>query len=846
MTRSAPCGALALLLLAPGLALAQVDALEAVEGPTLMSALAGDGGLTVGVAPTGELTQLLWPDPFGAAQIHHRTAASANARELPRFGAERTDGLLVGLWIERGDGSELTWLRNEPWEHSQAYSGAAIVQTSERADLGLRVFVTASARGDGLVLRTALERDDGSPVLDAWVVVFADVSPGGADWLAYWDPTGDRVIAFSPTDGGDEPRGALLAGDWTAEAWRGEGLGLAEDIATGRPGVHLAFGGDTPSGVHVGARTGQDCVPGAGWAHPPSAWDAVAASLTSGTSEGAPVAACDADAALSWPVEWKDDGPTDRGAVDFFLAAAPTAVAAASRLDGLRDLGFDALVAAANASASESLDRLVLPTGVGTGERAAITSFAERWARTAESLVDVDTGAIAASAASQPLFHVDRPWESAWTELALEVTGDFDSVSRHQRWLVEQQVTAPVLADGSLRVPPGAWTTDRGPFDMAQVGLTAWSFWRHAQYAGNGSKARTTLAAAWPALSAAADLLTTCVADDHPALAVATAERPDGFPAWWPLLLDLQAGIAPDAAAGLTAAVSGAWDALRPCDSWEGGAATPDATLLSTHLARLGLLAAGAPRDALCLDDPRAEAWQARADELGALLLAADFDGASWTGKAPLLTWPAPLEIAPAWRFAFATSTDPEAQEAEVTAYVQQALSAWVVQEHARAVAAITLETDGRGDEALALLAGAGWSTGAADERLLPARARAMLTRLVTKLTTPTGHLGGAFVAVETPVKGADQRVGQPHLPAASQAVLALIAYDQPELLTPAAAQSLELTCPDGEEPDLLREAPACGSDCQSSLAGRPEGAASLAAVLGLLGLALRRRRVRP
>ena len=53
MTRSSQIVAgLALALLAPLTASAQVDRLAALEGPTLMSAVTGDGGLPVGVAPS--------------------------------------------------------------------------------------------------------------------------------------------------------------------------------------------------------------------------------------------------------------------------------------------------------------------------------------------------------------------------------------------------------------------------------------------------------------------------------------------------------------------------------------------------------------------------------------------------------------------------------------------------------------------------------------------------------------------------------------------------------------------------------------------------------------------------
>ncbi len=838
MTRSALC---ALFLLFPGLAQAQVDALEATEGATHMNAMSGDGGLTVGLAPTGEITQVLWPSPLGTPQIRYETAASGDARSLPRFGAAETDGLFLGLWVETETGSELTWLRDEPWTHAQTYEGSAVVQTDTHSALGLRVITRTVATGNTLAQRAVVERDLTSSVVGVWVVAFADLQPSGDDWLTFWDPSGERVISFVPNDVTSPGRDALMSEPWGASLWASDALSIAQELAAGADGTHLALGGSPPSGVHIGSRDGEDCVAGAGWQHPDSAWTAISGSLAAANNLGAPVAACDSDVAVSWLVDFKDDGPVERGAVDLFLTAGNSMVSAANRLDGARNDGFELISSDVESDADAFLSALSLPTGLGGNDVAGVGAFAERWARSANSMIDRSTGGIAASAASQPRFHLDRPWESAWTELALELTGDFDTVSAHQRYIAEQQSVEGITVDGALLVPPGAWQGDRGPFDLAQVGLTTWGFWRHAQYASNEGKARTTLAANWLTISAGADLLTTCVSDDHPAIPRA-AEA--GLPAWYPLYEDLMAGTAPDSAAGYGAGAAGDWESLRPCASWEGGGSTEGASLLSTHLARLGLESAVAAANALCIDEPRVAAWEARAQELAALMLAADYDGIAWTGRAPLLTWPLPLEIEPAWRFAFATSSDPDAQVAEVSDYIDAASRAWVAQEHRRAVDAISLETDGRGDEALALLAGGRARTGESLDRLVQSQARNALERLVVDLSTPgTGHLGAVFVVDEQSTRGADQRVGQPYIPSASMALSALLAYSNPDILAPAEGSSLELTCAEGEEPDLQREAPACGADCASSVGGRPRGASSVALLFGLLALAVRRRR---
>ena len=265
-----------------------------------------------------------------------------------------------------------------------------------------------------------------------------------------------------------------------------------------------------------------------------------------------------------------------------------------------------------------------------------------------------------------------------------------------------------------------------------------------------------------------------------------------------------------------------------------------DAALLATNLARIGLRAAVAAADALCVDEARVASWEARANELAALMLAADYDGTTWTGDGALVAWPWVPEIAPAWWFAFTANPDPEAQETEVAEYVATALDAWVDQELARAVAAIQLDTDGRGDEAIALLEAELWGADHGLGRLQRSEARAVLRRLVVDLPSEAGHLGGAFVAIGD--DKAEQRVGQPHVPAESRAVTALLAFSHADRFVAAGATSLALECPTGEEPELQRTAASCTDDCQSSVAGR-SSTPSLALVLGALVLLARRRR---
>jgi len=818
-------GTAALLLGLPAAASAQVDRLEHDEGATWLAGMLGDGGLSVGVGMAGEVTDLLWPGPPSSSLVQFATEASPQARTRDRFGAAPTDGLFLGVWIElEGSDPEFSWLYDGAWTHSQRYDDGVYVHVAARDALGLRVVQSMAVSEDALAWRATVERAPGFGVGDVHVVMYGDPASRDGECLGYLDPSAETYV-HGCVDGEGAAFRALSSEDWQPTTWRDDGLGRAQDLLAPR-GSFFAVGADGLAGGHVGSYDDCDGVSVA------SAFDQAQDSLSAATGTASYAWDCETDFSTTWTVEFKEDQDVDRGAVDFFVAAGGTLRDTHSALDGARAAGFDVIAQRASDAAQAAADGLVLPTGIAGTPDADVAGFAEGWARDVAVVRSAD-GALAASVASQPRFHVDRPWESAWTELALEIAGDFAGVSEHHQHLMGRQ-TQQATAEPFL--PAGTWPTDRGAVDIPQLGLTTWSFWRHAQYAGNDVARRTTLASTWPSIARAADLLAACVVDDHPAL---DGDPAEGEPAWTPLLAAVQGGTF-DAAAGLGAAANGDWESLRPCASAQGGLPLDDAGLLATNLARIGLRAAVAAADALCVDEARVASWEARANELAALMLAADYDGTTWTGDGALVAWPWVPEIAPAWWFAFTANPDPEAQETEVAEYVATALDAWVDQELARAVAAIQLDTDGRGDEAIALLEAELWGADHGLGRLQRSEARAVLRRLVVDLPSEAGHLGGAFVAIGD--DKAEQRVGQPHVPAESRAVTALLAFSHADRFVAAGATSLALECPTGEEPELQRTAASCTDDCQSSVAGR-SSTPSLALVLGALVLLARRRR---
>ena len=672
---------------------------------------------------------------------------------------------------------------------------------------------------------------------------------------------------FRPDDADNTRLDQVLIQPWTiGDIWQAIGLPMMRDVAAGLgTGSWLAIGGtEAPTGVHVGSESDVTCAETDAWVWTPdSAWDAVATSVSAAQSVGSPIAGCDANATCAWELALEPPGTFEVATVDVFLAAAGTWATASATLEQARAEGFDAALTRTDAANAAWLDGLALPVGFGTDDEDEVIAFAKRWALSVRQGTDRDTGAIVASIATQPTYHQDWPRDSAFFDFALDVSGLFDQVSHHQAFVDMTQNKRAVLGGTedapTLGSPPGAWLmhfyADGTPatllvnrFEIDQVGLSLWNFWSHGLFAPNESKARDVLAARWEATKAGANLLAACVQDDHPA-ALVTADRvPDGYPDWWPVYEDLLAGTVPDAAARSAAIAANQWEALRPCNAVEDDALISSVSIYSTHVTRLGLLSAVRTARALCIDDPVVDYWEARAHELGAVAFKLYYSEATatWDDRADWLLWPEPIDIDVAHHEAFSSAGTAEERAAEVAAFVSDARDAAAASWQSEVADAVALRTEGAAYENKKTLNLARYRADGSGPRWSRTTNREHVRRFAVDLPMPgTRHVGEVFMTLDTDGDGvgdtAEQRVAQPHLWAATLTYLSAMAVARPELFEAGERAELALTCPEGIEPELQREAPACGSDCQSSVGGRSASRWSWLLLL-FVGLARRRR----
>ncbi|TNF24656.1 MAG: hypothetical protein EP329_24545 [Deltaproteobacteria bacterium] len=290
-TRIAALGLLTCL--APGAhAESTVDLIEHVFGASDVNGVSGNGGLTIGVGRRGDLTVLAWPSP---SYTDHLALVSSNApevRDQPSMLGDPGMGAAIGLAWDAPAGFGFGWLRDAPWEATQAWGepDAPVVATTFRnatLDLEVTVVDLVPPDRDVWVRRVTVHRGESSPVTAARVIFYANPAPTRSrvpqlpfgdwaldaynDFAALYDADTEAVVHFRPAGHGDvhdlmevlappaidygAVGAALETGALDEAAAAALVARLDDDYG---PGAYLAVGADAPL---VGHQVGFDATP---------------------------------------------------------------------------------------------------------------------------------------------------------------------------------------------------------------------------------------------------------------------------------------------------------------------------------------------------------------------------------------------------------------------------------------------------------------------------------------------------------------------------------------------------------------------------------------------------------
>lgn len=428
-------------------------------GPTNISAVTGNRGLTVALDPDATVTVFKWPSPSYYDQIKYRTTD----RSLPRMGALPNEGAFTGIAYKRPGRKRwrMQWLRE--WPSTQRFhddDDDAVVTTFTNSSLGLRVVQTDVVDAHRSVLARDLKvtRDPDSTVQRVRVIAFANFNP---------------VVS--------KIRQAPVA-DWCTEERNDDGatfLGKEGVIVHERTGIDESTGetrsvatvlalGEEPDGHQVGMDSFES---GTGT----SAYEDASDGRLSGDGQ----ASGQADAALMAERDLRD-GPAK---VRVLMAAAATRDDALTDIAGLRSRTTTQVVRAKHRWWTNWLAPARLPAGAPS----SVVRLAKRALISIRQATDPTTDLIVTSIATQSPLGLDWIRHGAYINRALYEAGHPEMVGAHNRTYADLQagVTKP---PGGETTPSGNWSQNfygdgvvggAIPYEIDATGLGLWTLWDH-------------------------------------------------------------------------------------------------------------------------------------------------------------------------------------------------------------------------------------------------------------------------------------------------------------------------------------------------------------------------------
>ncbi len=481
-------GLLTLILLSQSASADELQALEEQYGRGDLSAVTGNGGLTVGINATGTISLCRWPSPSYSDHLSYRSRIDADG--TPR--AEEGGGLRWGVQL----GEKWIWMEDPLWSTQHEYTGdwpPVIRSTSALRDSPIRVVRTLVVHPDRDVFasRITISGYENEPPLQ-WSAHFAPCTSNYPEMpLADWyDDTRNGFAAFAQ-GGGDEvthfrPRApgisewaraeALVAGQEPFDTWLdfGAGVWIVQGTAAEVTGFHLGSGVADLSEDLRRQELGQHSAVGTPYS----------------TQRMLPEARGDGGVGAS-----------------VFVAIGASLADARESLRWAAALGYDRFMDEVGESVGN-------PSDASADSPNDTTDFARLMDRLRTLLLvmqDRQTGAIVRSPAAQPPLARDWPRHALWMTYALDLAGFHDRAERHCLFLAQRirrlhrrgmpvgSMPATLYADG-VPASPHVLLDLEAPPGMIMAMLM------HARIL-SAEERDTFLAAIWPTVRLSGDFL---------------------------------------------------------------------------------------------------------------------------------------------------------------------------------------------------------------------------------------------------------------------------------------------------------------------------------------------------
>lgn len=465
-------------------------------GPTDVNAQTGDGHLTVNENRAGTLTVFKYPNPSYYNQIKY-LAVSRNAHGVVQV-QYPNEGSFAGLLYRAGNRTRLAWLRQWP-----------VTQTYDSPDTAVPVTVYHSPRGLGLTVSDAdlvvpgtstfvrqfwVQRSIHSPVRSAQLVYYENFNPIATRL------SGLPVADWCLTRLSDQAAAYVAGAHAIVNRWQGvdqasnRATSVAVAIGFDRPDAQRQVGGD---GYDPGTVAGQPADPYRELSSPP--YRLGGARSATGQTTGA----------LTLPLAFDRRG---RSSARVVISAGPTPARAASELEAARRSRF----ARELRSEVRYWHGWLAPTRLPSTSNRRVVFVAKRTLITARLAIDAASGAIVASSDTQGPYGEDWIRDGSFINRLLDINGYRSVVTRHNLFYARVQTSA---TNPSPLRPSGNWAMEyygdgiNGgpiPWEIDETGLGIWALQNHASFLPSPER-RHYLRQVFPAITRAADFLTTCV-----------------------------------------------------------------------------------------------------------------------------------------------------------------------------------------------------------------------------------------------------------------------------------------------------------------------------------------------
>lgn len=470
---------------------ADVNLLKEIYGSQDLTAIAGNGRLTIGVDSAGRVALCRWPSPG----LQNHLADKGSTTGPPGQTVNPGHGLQWGIEID----GELLWLSDNRWDVTQRYGPLSPSELRTTARLSgspvvLTQTIAVHPSRDLLILRLVATGLDTPPKI-FWFANFSPVTRQPlpelpiADQLAGWlndfaafsENGGRAVYHFRPRDPGrrDWQLARLFASRGaSSERWRSFDKGTWISYASPQPTV----------AAHIGAeRLTADI--------------AIQDYLGNPPRDTAAVGECYS------MIELSPAHQNNRFVTTLYVAFGDSAQASRALRQEALESGFERLT---QYTITQSIQWL--ETGrqrVQLGPQSS--RLFDQALRTLATCIDADSGAIVRSPSAQPPLARDWPRHGAWMTFALDLAGYTDAAERHTLFYLGAVRTTSQRGEPAGSIPHALYPngTPAAPslfLDTQAVAWTLWSIHNHSTFI-NGARRLAYLRKVWEPVALATEFL---------------------------------------------------------------------------------------------------------------------------------------------------------------------------------------------------------------------------------------------------------------------------------------------------------------------------------------------------